>query len=203
MKFRFGKICISLRDILFFLFVSSVFDRLKVSIPFFILCFLIFLKDNITKPKKIFHSGNKWYFCVFLMFLFGIFYSNDSNLSDFIIFDFIRMLQCFFIMLWISYYTNEKDDLMHFMKIFVLVMGILFFKLLIYTPFSYWGTERLGETIDLKPTMLGLSMAFGGTVTFYLWQEKKKKMYLFITLIFLIISLLSGSRMGALTMFFR
>lgn len=201
MKIRFGKFCFTTKELFFFLFMCSVFDKLKISIPFFVICIFLFIKDVFKNPKKCKNSSIKWYSYVILMFLLGILWtSSRTSFSNYILFDFIRMAECIFIMVWLSYSIENEKDVQRYLGLFAMVMGVLFLKLVLNTPFDYWGTERLGETVDLKPTMLGLSMAFGGTATFYLYQERKRFFYMLLTILFLIISLLTGSRMGVLIM---
>jgi len=104
----------------------------------------------------------------------------------------VPLLRAVLVVFTIPLYVNEKRELDILLKAFILGAVILLFRLLITTPFNEWGTERLGRGIGYNANSVGLSFAYASTICMY--YARNRKLYLFIFIIFALITLFSGSR---------
>lgn len=196
------KICINkIFDIVFLLFICSLFDTLSVSIPLWVLCLAILIPNIVIKKFKAVNLCVLWYILFFSLFILGILWSSAKYIFWFSVYvDAIRIAQCLTIILWISNFSEKTEDIHKYINIYILAMIYLVLKLIILTPFRLWGTDRLGLYINIQPTMLGMTLALTSVSAIYLWSIKKNKLYLILSAIFTFVCAFSGSRNGFLVL---
>ena len=83
----------------------------------------------------------------------------------------------------------------HFVLKCIIFAGLtLVLRLIISTPLSAWGTERLGASLDLNPNRIGIVLAYASISTIYIANTFGKRLYYLLVIPFIIIGLLTGSR---------
>lgn len=185
---------------LYFIAISAFqlgtgFDAFFVRITFALLVLVtIFSSKNIIINKQI-----KWV-CVFWVYYFlSVIWAKNSNDTFYYFNNFIQIVGISFVLPLIA---KKEEDIVKIIKIFLLSMLFTTILLIIRTPSSAWGTERLGETIGLGPNGTGIRLAIASIFSIYLFHDninkKSKKaiiiFYLFLFIIFSTVLLFTGSK---------
>lgn len=97
---------------------------------------------------------------------------------------------CFFMPARFRY----SDGIAAYMRIFIVLCCYIVVAVIIKTPASHWGTERVGSSIGLNQNNLGMLLAYGAFISFSFALLAKKKVYFLVCLPFVVISLMTGSR---------
>lgn len=181
-------------DILIFLTLCSVFafsniTLLVVSLQSILVGVTLL---NILHTKKIkFSIHFYWMTCFILWGLFVSLFAYDPVLSTVTLANmFLKFL--FYTSLYI-YVDSEKK--MNFVTKSIAIAGlVLVLRVIIFTPINAWGTERLGEAIDLNANALGVVMAYASICSLYLAKKLNQKYFYLMLIPFIFIGLLTGSR---------
>lgn len=90
---------------------------------------------------------------------------------------------------------NEKENVLKFINIGSIILII---RLLIHVPFYAWGTERVGTYIGYGNNSAALVLSYSAICSFYLYMLKNKKINIFYAFVFMVFTLLCGSKKGLL-----
>ena len=93
---------------------------------------------------------------------------------------------------------RSKDDFYLLLHLFVFVILYVAVMLVIMTPTSAWGTERIGDAIGLNRNTASILLVFASFISFYLARKRNKKLYYFFCIPLIALSLMTGSRKGFL-----
>lgn len=134
------------------------------------------------------------WFSVFVFFVYlSVFWS--ESLSNTMAANYItNFLQGFFIVAFISFRVQKKEDLLLVIKIVVYAAFYGVVVLFLKTPLSSWGTERVGDAIGLNSNTVGLSAAFATMFCLFLSRNTKRPLYYLLAAVFIVVALFSGSR---------
>lgn len=145
-------------------------------------------------------SGKKWNSysvnkTVQMMVLFILFYFISviwaKNLKD--VFYYVNdFLQISFVVIIVSRHIKTKNDLESYLKLILGGWMYMVTVLVIRTPVSAWGSERVGSVMALNANEVGMYCATAFLLTLYFAQ--KNKMVYILGGVFAVISLFSGSR---------
>lgn len=108
---------------------------------------------------------------------------------------------------------HSKKDVYKILKMLVTSLLYMTILLIIRTPTSAWGTERIGAVIGQSPNTIGIRLAIGSGISLFLFHEvitastgKKRKLealyYFSITCLFAVVTLLTGSKKGLFAVIF-
>lgn len=103
-------------------------------------------------------------------------------------------IQAFFLVAYLPYRVQSRGDFYHVMGI--LVAGCLYgtVLLILKTPESSWGGERVGSAIGLNANTVGLHLAFTSLCALFLARDAKNPLYYAIAALFIGASLFTGSK---------
>ena len=101
-------------------------------------------------------------------------------------------LKTVLVILTITLYISDMREVDMILKGFLLSTAILLFRLLMSMPLDQLGSSRLGSSIGINENIVGMYFLFASTICIY--YTKKAKIYYFPYIIFLLMTLLSGSR---------
>lgn len=99
------------------------------------------------------------------------------------------------LLLFIVYDIKNEDDFKCYINIYLISMLVLLTMLVITTPISVWGTERLGESVGLNSNTLGMTMSVAAFAAVFAARYWKQKWICYVlAVLFGAVSLYSGSR---------
>ena len=198
MKIRANK-QFTLDDVLFLSMSTSVisifaFSNIRLLV---IVLQAIFLGATIL---KILYKGNLrknsyfiWYGAFLAWGLFTVLFAYNKSVALQDIGNTVLKLLYFSSLL---YYLTDKNKINDLIKIIVLAGFILAIRTILLTPFSFYGTERLGTNFDLNPNSLGISLGYSVILLLWLIIKQVKKIYFIALLPLMTLILLTGSRKG-------
>lgn len=145
-------------------------------------------------------------FCVG-MFAFSFFYYISflwaKNVDSYISLGIINsMTQILLSAIIVESTIDNLDDCKVYLKIYLYAVLYMMIWVIVATPFTVWGTERVGEAIGLNSNSIGIRCANAFLFSLFFTTEKgeKKKTYVIIMAIASFISLFSGSRKAFLVL---
>ena len=153
-------------------------------------------RRRVSDGHKLFTPLTVW----FLLFVFyayiSVFWSESlkNTLQPNYITNFI---QAFCLVLFIPYRIESRRDLR--LIVGTLVCAALYgvMVLVIKTPSSAWGSERVGSAIGLNSNAVGLSMSFTLLFVLFLARDSGQPLLYAVCPIFIAVALFSGSRKAA------
>lgn len=105
-----------------------------------------------------------------------------------------RMIQLLAMTVCIPLNIKSDNDIERCLNIVLVALSYAAILLLIRTPFSAWGTERMGAAVGLDANVLGTRMAVGLLISLYFLSQKKQKKYIVLIIVMGLLTLLSGSK---------
>lgn len=108
----------------------------------------------------------------------------------------ISVLQCVLVGISIILYGKNLKNVNLILNAIVFASLILCMRLIITTPLSVWGAERVGVLIGYGNVGVSYVLATAATITIYKAITEKKLLHYVLTVLFIIISALSGSKKG-------
>ena len=183
------------------LFLISI-STFRLNAPIAISCFiLVFLSSIIFEKKIIITSILKWGILFWGYYIISILWSPNSS-------DTLRYVSAIVyaigIYIFLPNIVKSEEDVVKTLKMIFYSIAFTSIFILAISPISSIGTERMGKIIGLNENTFGTRMAIGTLISLYLIKnkKKKKKIYKFGTVIFMIIftvlTLLSGSKKALL-----
>lgn len=109
-----------------------------------------------------------------------------------------NFIQALCLVALINYRVQSRDDLYHLLTMFVLAAAYGMVMLLIKTPSSAWGSERVGGALGLNANDVGLGMSFAMLFSLFLARNRRQPLYYALSAAFIAVALFSGSRKAAL-----
>ena len=179
--------------------LGTGFDAIFVRITFVLLVAItIILEKKIVITKQI-----KWCTVFWGFYFLSVIWAKNPNDTMYYVNNFIQILGifiCFPIMI------KDEKSINTTLK---LIIGSLLYTcvlLMIRTPQSEWGTERIGEAIGLNPNGLGMRLAIGFIACIYFLHyktsnntNKRSKMaYSISAIIFIVVAMFTGSKKALL-----
>ena len=138
----------------------------------------------------------RWYLIWGVLFILLAFSSIlwSGSETD-ILYSFLWILQAYLIFIVTIGNINSINMLEFTLKSFIFACLILSIRLLIMTPYSMWGSRRLGTAIGYNPNVIGMQMTVGVLSSVYFLKRSSRKVFLIIlNILFSVIIILSGSR---------
>lgn len=167
--------------------------------------FVLFVGGALLSGKKIkVTSGLKWAVIFWLWYFVSVLWSNSFG-------DALRYvneaIQIIGLMVCIPLVVQDREDINLILKFIVMSMFYASILLLIRTPATSWGTERVGIELGLHPNTLSINTALASAVTWHFFHEntvlfgirsRRIKGVVCIALIALFggVNLLTGSKKG-------
>lgn len=143
------------------------------------------------KKGKIVRGYFTWLLIFILLYYISIIWS--KNADDLLYYSYRSyFFQIAVIAFIVENDINNKKDIEDYLRIILLATIYMIIALLINTPLTEWGTERLGESIGMNSNSVGMRIAFSIVILFY-FAEKKKALYV-LAVPLAIVGLFSGSR---------
>lgn len=91
-------------------------------------------------------------------------------------------------------YIKMEEEFHWFLHTLIVAGVILTIRLLIATPLTVWGTERVGEVLELNSNTIGLVLSYASISAIYLGKKLNVRKYYLVLIPFIVITLLTGSR---------
>ena len=203
---------ISICDISLFIYISSLishklgfgFDAIYCRLTFIFMIIIFvgqFIYDLIIKNDKL--ILNKQFIFLILFWGFAIlssFWALDwrTSISDF---NWNAPLQILCISIFLSYRIKNYEDFRTILNIILLSVIYMCGLVLIRCPIDAIYERRMGGYVGLHSNAFGRYISFASIISLYLYLSLRKKMYLLLLPIFLVLIILSGSRTSLLLFF--
>lgn len=105
-----------------------------------------------------------------------------------------RLIQCVAMTFFAEVYLVSSEDCRRFLKIILWSIVYMSILLIIKTPFSEWGSERVGGALGLHPNDIGIRCACALVISLYFFHQEKQYIYIIIAVLCGVVALFSGSR---------
>jgi O-antigen ligase len=185
-----GKLCYVAT--FFLVFLSFVYKNELLILYSFEVFYILLIGLYIIKRNIKIGKYALWSAAFFTVCLLSYIYSVDQVAAFRQIFNVLKIL---LIGNTIVFFIDKNKKKINFILISIILSAIyLTVLLIIQTPLSYWGTNRLGSNIGLNANDLGLKMAISSLIAIYFAKENKKAHLYILAFIFSTITLFSGSR---------
>lgn len=147
--------------------------------------------EVLFSRKVVLTSALKWYAGFIGLYFVSMLWSRDLDdlLSLSVINGFIQIVG---VIIVAGNHFHTRDDYEFGYKCLLWSVVYMCVLLIVRTPLSAWGSERVGEAIWLNPNSIGLRTSVGFILCLYF--SKQKKFYYFLAIAMGAIALLSGSR---------
>ena len=181
-------------ETLLLLFIVSLVGFVNVR-PFFVIIqwtFIgFFLHRFIWKRYSL--SGYTLWSVLVVLFAFGsIFAATKQSYTFSQSISFMQPL--IFCNLIIPFMQESHKNYQFVLQSIIISAVVLLLRLWINTPLFLWGTTRVGETIGYNPNTIGLVLSLSSVLSYYLFNQNRKNVYLFAMVLLGFASLFSGSR---------
>lgn len=149
---------------------------------------------RLKRHQKIHISAFEiWFLFVFLYGAASILWSMDAgNVINVLINLGKTMTVCFLL----RPHLNSRKAIKHVLVLLLFALCYMGLIIVIRTPFSAWGTERIGEVINLHSNEIGRLTCLGALISAYFFSSQKKCRLLLATLILLfsLCAFMTGSK---------
>lgn len=147
--------------------------------------------------QKIIDGFVGWFVAFISLVYISCFWS--ESITNTLSFGYItNYIQAFFLITLMNFRIQSRADLHHLLAIFVLAASYGVLMLVIKTPSSAWGSERVGSALGLNANDVGLNMAFAMLFSLFLARDRRQPLYYLSAAVFITVALFSGSRKAAL-----
>lgn len=143
-----------------------------------------------------------WMLIFWVYVSLSAFWSLDAGKTYNVLFNMAKvMLVCFLVSLHID--TQKKTT--HVMQLLLAALVYMMILLVIRTPFSMWGTERIGEVIGQHSNEVGRLVCLGSLIAFHFFitQKKHRIVLAIFMVIFSACAFLTGSKNALLILVFQ
>ena len=182
------------------------FDTLFVRATFILLISSVFMLHKKIK----FTHGLKWVFAFWGLYFVSIMWGHNILDSFKYINDAIQIIG---LMICIPMLIEDKEDIELLLKYIIVAMIYASVLLIIRTPATSWGTERVGAVIGIHPNVLGRQAAFSAAICLYfihndgtLFGIKNQRLKIMICIlmiiVFGIIGMMTGSKLSLFMILF-
>ncbi|MGN0354885.1 MAG: O-antigen ligase family protein [Muricoprocola sp.] len=185
---------------------TSIDKILRYGSLFFLVTTHIFIYPYFkNKNGDIIWRIGKFEMWMLLFWVYGavsILWCIDASNVYRVLFNLVKiMLACFVI----RPHLNDREAIHHTIVLLLIALVYMAVLLLVRTPQSAWGTERIGAVINLHSNEIGRLTCLGSLLSFYLFTEKKNNriLWLLLTVLFAGMALLTGSKNAILILVFQ
>ena len=180
--------------LLFLVSISAFRLNWAIALPAFT---LIVIYSLIIDGKLAITCILKWGLVFWGYYLLSILWGHDTS-------DTLRYASAIIyiigIFIFLPKLIKDKEDLNMSLRMIFYSIAITAVLVLLMTPLSEIGTERIGSVLGLNENTFGMRMAIGAMIAMYLLRNKDKKinkvLIVLFTVIFSVLTLLSGSKKG-------
>lgn len=133
-------------------------------------------------------------FCWYLLFIGYYFISmiwGDLDDGFYYLGNFIQIVVTIFVL---SVHVKTQNDAISYLKLLLFAMIYMMFRLVLKTPISAWGSERVGAALTMNSNTIGMVCSSAMILCLYYAQENK--VYYLFAVMSSAIALFSGSRKG-------
>ena len=181
-------------ETLLLLFIVSLVGFVNVR-PFFVIVqwtFIGFFLYRFIWKRYSLSAYTLWSVLVVLFAFGSIFAATKQSYTFSQSISFMQPL--IFCNLIIPFMLESQRNYQFVLQSIIMSAVVLLIRLWINTPLFLWGTTRVGETIGYNPNTIGLVLSLSSVLSFYLFNQKRKNVYLFVMVVLGVASLFSGSR---------
>ena len=186
---------------------ENTFDTiLRYGVFLIIVCVYISIYPPVGQLKchqKIYISAFEiWLLFVFLYGAVSILWSIDARNVINVLFNLGKTMAVCFLL---RPHLNSRKAIEHVLFLLLLALCYMVLLLVIRTPFSAWGTERIGEVINLHSNEIGRLTCLGALISAYFFSSQKKYRLLLgvLVLIFSLFAFLTGSKNALFILWFQ
>jgi len=174
------------------LIVIYAFSNLTLISIGFQLLFIFVSLIIILNRRAVFLSVHfYWMFSFLLWTLITTFFSvNQANSLN----DILNLTVKFIFYTAVIMFVDNQEKFLYVLKTITAAGCLLIVRLILFTPFSVWGTERLGEDIGLNPNAIGIALSISTITTLYLVNYYQKKSLYLIIMPLITVGLFTGSK---------
>ena len=206
-----NKLKISICDISLFIYISSLishklghgFDAIFCRLTFLFMSAVFagqFIYDSFMKRDK--RILNKQFLFLILFWGFAICSALWAlNVRTIIDFNWNAPIQAISISLFLSYRIKSKQDFGIILNIIILSVIYMCALVLVRCPIDAIYERRMGGYVGIHSNSFGRYISFASIISLYLYLSLRKKRYLLLLPIFLVLIILSGSRTSLLLFF--
>lgn len=186
--------------LLYFISISAFQLGIGFDAYFVRIIFIILIGLTLISYKKIILNGQiKWCLLFWGWYFLSMIWAKDYNDTLYYLNRFVQILG---ISICLPLLVKSKEDVNKTLHLIVLSILVTAIVLIIKTPNSAWGTERVGSAIGLGPNDLGMKMGIGAVISLYLIhninngknRNSKKILYILCIILFSAIAMFSGSK---------
>lgn len=190
-----SKYSVKIKDFLLLLFLISI-SAFRLNIYIALTAYMLILIYSIMFDHKIAVTNIlKWGIVFWGYYLLSSIWSN--NPSDTFRY-FSAIVYILGIYIFLPKIVTSKEEIDNVIKLIFYSIAFTAIYLLIITPLSQFGIERLGTTIGLNENAFGIRMAIGAFISFYILKNNdihiNKFFLIAFLIIFIILTLFSGSK---------
>ncbi len=139
-------------------------------------------------------SGFALWYLAFMVFAYSsVVWARYSHADVF--YYFTKQVQLLAVAIFLPVCLRDEKDFDD--KLLIIVISLIYAGLLLLsrTPFSSFGTERMGEAIGMDKNGFGMRMAIGALLVLYLMKKSDHKLwYILIMVLFIFLALMTGSK---------
>jgi len=154
--------------------------------------YIVFFIGKALRERSKISPYALWSSLFFGICLVSSLYSFDVSLALKQVFNILRILligNCI-----VFFIDGKRIKITFILYSYIIGAAYTSIILLARTPRYLWGTSRLGNTVGINANELGLQMAIACLIALYFLKERRKGIFLLLSLGFGTVALLSGSR---------
>lgn len=172
-------------------------DKTFLVIPAQIIFFICIISECLRNGKLAIPHYSKDYIVRYISFIFicilSILWSiNDSTWLQIN----ISIIQCVVVGISLIYYEQSEKRIQTTLNAIIIASVILCVRLLVSTPLSSWGSERVGVHIGYGNVGVSYVLATATIIAMFLGQSKKSILLYALAAVFLGVSALTGTKKG-------
>lgn len=181
-------------DVLFLVVITVIyaFSNIRILSIGMQFLFVVAMGLKAIKHNKLRLTFHFMWMSIFIIFsLFVTLFAYDVSLSFDTIINLSLKLMFYTAVIM---YIEDEEKFLWFLHTLIIAGLILILRLILATPSTAWGTERLGAALDLNPNTIGLVLSYASISAVYLIKELNKSKYCFAIIPFVTVALFTGSR---------
>jgi O-antigen ligase len=183
-------------DIVMLIFLSVVMaygpDIHRVFIPAEILFVATFGARFLIKRSKITNAFVGWSLAFLFLSVISVMYANNTSLAISRLKSVIQVLV--FGNLVLPYIKESDESFKRFLRIYILAIFVVIFRLIVSTPIEQYLSSRLGDSIHVNSNTIGYMLSISTLIYIYLAYSGKRWIFLLLVPLLIFLALLSGSK---------
>lgn len=177
-----------------FMIIANIafYDKTPVVILAQIICIIL----TIINPKTNYAHVLKYIFWWYGFILFCLLSYFWAQYTETFITCMIAITQVALIGSAIVIYVNSQPNWEFIIRLLILGGAILCIRMVIVVPSYAWGTNRVGNYVGYGNDGAAIVLSYIALFSFWVGQTKKKNIYYILSLLFIFITLFTGSKKG-------